>query len=440
MIQKLIPKSIVLVFFLVFFLNLSRAQSYIPLDTTSNALRENFITKYQLTNISYTKKLKTDYDGKLEKYLNNNYKTFSEEFLKEIKRGNFIFDEKLLQYAHAILEEIKKNAPEVKSNDFQILIAKDNSLNAYCFPDETFVLNLGLFSWLENEDQVAGVLCHEIAHVILKHSLKSQERNFIDETRSKNTIEALKEEKYDRSEIAFGYLKRILYDTAENKKNQEFQADSLGYALYKKSKYSKAAFLKSLQLMQKYDSIKPIGLNIKIYKEIFDLPNQKFNEKWLLKEDFSSYNYTNFKEKINKDSISSHPDTKKRIERIKSLFPETLEKSTVNNAEMSFLNFQKIARFESVPNWYYDEKYGIAIYECLLRLEEKKDPQYYKEWLGKAFKKIVESRKSYTLNRHLDRIDAVNQSESYQQFLSFMWNLKLNELIEIANFYEFNKN
>ncbi|PGH39462.1 MAG: peptidase M48, partial [Candidatus Nephrothrix sp. EaCA] len=59
----------------------------------------------------------------------------------------------------------------------------------------------------------------------------------------------------------------------------------------------------------------------------------------------------------------------------------------------------------------------------------------YKKWMGFFFQKIYKARKEYTLNRYLDRVEPAKQSESYQQFISFMWNISLAEIKTIADFY-----
>ena len=142
-----------------------------------------------------------------------------------------------------------------------------------------------------------------------------------------------------------------------------------------------------------------------------------------------------FKEKINKDSISSHPETIDRINRINTLFPETKIKNDVTKSK-DFEEISKIADLEIVPNLYFKENYGDAIYICLLSLQKENNQQtYYNYWLGVCFQKIYEARKKYTLNRYLDKIDPNNQSESYQQFLSFIWNLRTDEIKEIADYY-----
>ena len=105
------------------------------------------------------------------------------------------------------------------------------------------------------------------------------------------------------------------------------------------------------------------------------------------------------------------------------------------NKEM-YEKLSKIAYLETVPNLYFNEEYGFSIYASLLYLEkDEKNNEYFRDWLGKSFQKIYEARKNYTLNRYLDRISPKEQSESYQQFLSFMWNLKLDEVKKIADFY-----
>ena len=95
-----------------------------------------------------------------------------------------------------------------------------------------------------------------------------------------------------------------------------------------------------------------------------------------------------------------------------------------------------IAYMETVPNLYFDEEFGLSIYAALLYIERNKENEdYFKEWLGKSFQKIYEARKNYTLNRYLNRVSPNEQSESYQQFLSFMWNLKPDEIKKIADYY-----
>ncbi|MGL6038581.1 MAG: hypothetical protein ACRC0E_06810 [Soonwooa sp.] len=61
-------------------------------------------------------------------------------------------------------------------------------------------------------------------------------------------------------------------------------------------------------------------------------------------------------------------------------------------------------------------------------LQDNLDDKAAKYYLVLLFNKIYDVRKTYTLNRYLDKIEPHKQSLSSQQFLSFMWNLNLDEI------------
>ena len=74
------------------------------------------------------------------------------------------------------------NAGNVRHKDdflWQLrIIHDDNTLNAFCTPGGYIYVYTGLMKYLDAEDQLAGVLAHEIAHADFRHSTRQMTRMF----------------------------------------------------------------------------------------------------------------------------------------------------------------------------------------------------------------------------------------------------------------------
>lgn len=413
-------------------------QDYKPIDTADYSQRTVFLKGFSLNTENLVTDTKDKYSGRRGNELAKIYKELGKDFEKKIKDKDFVFNSVFDSKLKNLLDRLRKNNPQIPQN-LKILVAKDNTPNAYCFADGTFAINMGLFSWLNNDDQLAAVISHELGHKISEHTQKVF-LNIIDQNKmDRMVVQDIKLVKENRNEKAFDVLKNRIYKKGAENRKQEMQADSLGYVIFRNSDFKKNEFINVLKRLEDFDSISPKELKVETYKKYFNLPNQEFKEKWLSKEDFSLYNYNHFKEKLNKDSLKSHPEVVIRINNLKKLFPELSTEIKDEKASESYATLGKIARMEILPNFYHSEDYGIGIYTSLQFLQDGEEEKYYKSWLGKCFSKIYEARKNYNLNRYLDRVDPKNQSESYQQFLNFMWNLSLDEIKNIAEYYKTEK-
>ncbi|HLV24525.1 MAG TPA: M48 family metallopeptidase [Moheibacter sp.] len=412
------------------------SQNYTPIDTADDDFRSELKSKYETIFQNFNIQLKSEYSGKKKNQLIDAFNGFQEEFIEEINDGNFIKDSRFQKILDEIITELQSKNPEIPKN-LRILLSKYPNVNAYALPDGTLVMNMGCFKFLENEDQLASIISHEIAHNVLQHVMKSQIKQIDEDIAGKYEakIKNIKQRKYGQNQHAFELMQNLLYEEGNMRRTHEKEADSLGFRYFQNSRFKDDEFVNAFKLLQRFDTIKPAGLPVEVYRKYFDLPHQKFNEEWLEMEDFSRYDYSKYVEKINKDSIASHPEAVERIESLQKQFPKlsTIEPAIEPNE--SFKELQKIAQLEEVPNMYFLKHYGMAVFVTLLKLEEGADEQYYKYWLGRNFEKIYEARKAYKLNRYLDTVNPQEQSESYQQFLSFIWNLSLDELKNIADFY-----
>jgi Zn-dependent protease with chaperone function len=385
---------------------------------------------------SFSKEIQEKYSGKEKSYINDCFDQMHKKFNEELLTGDYVFDNRFNRVVDEVVAELQAKNSKIPNN-LTFYISKDPSLNAANMGDHCFVINMGAFYFLNNEEQLAAVLSHEIGHLLLNHVVKAMQRDYnLNEKDSKQQLKDIRQSEKNRGDKAFKSFKNFLYAESYIRKKEELEADSIGYTLYRKTKYDKQNYLSAMELMAKFDSVKPIGLSIDIYKKIFDLPDQPFKEEWLKREDFSGYDYSKYKERIEKDSLRSHPEMAERIAVLKKIFPRLdSESSDSTKASKEFEETHRIARMEQMLDLDYLEDYGIGIFLSLLYIQDNRDADYYKSWLGKFFQKIYTARKEYKLNRYLERIVPEEQSESYQQFLSFMWNLSLNEIKNIADYY-----
>lgn len=58
------------------------------------------------------------------------------------------------------------------------IINDDETLNAFCTPGGYIYVYTGLIKYLDSEDQLAGVMAHEIAHAALRHSTRQMTRAY----------------------------------------------------------------------------------------------------------------------------------------------------------------------------------------------------------------------------------------------------------------------
>lgn len=112
-----------------------------------------------------------DYDVKLGKQVSAQIASDPKKFPVLPERGN----EEVYRYVRSISKNIV-NSGKVKYRDkfaWEVkIIDDDKTLNAFCTPGGYIYVYTGLIKFLDSEDQLAGVMGHEIAHADLRHSTR----------------------------------------------------------------------------------------------------------------------------------------------------------------------------------------------------------------------------------------------------------------------------
>jgi predicted Zn-dependent protease len=112
-------------------------------------------------------------------------------------------------------------------------VIESNDINAFAAPGGYIFITLGLYRLLQNEADLAGVLGHEIGHVIRKHHLKILQQSKLLEAGSQALTSSVGNN--DAVQKLIGSGAEIVSRSLD--KNAEFEADSIGVVLATRAGY-----------------------------------------------------------------------------------------------------------------------------------------------------------------------------------------------------------
>ncbi len=346
-----------------------------------------------------------------------------------IKNDAFIDESVLQNFIDRIVERI------LKQNDIRhppkfIFIAKNNSVNAYTVGLNCLVVNIGLLARVQNEDQLAFVLAHEMAHNELDHVKKSlaEIREIKDESRGR-----LSQEIEGRSlENTIITLQRMAYDFGRFKRENEIKADSLWYVYYKKSKYPGWGALTALSMLDSITYPKyPQGYSL---LEPFHAKDYPLQSRWL-KGRPRGYSMKKSHLLIFRvDSLQSHPVIPERLQLLVNRMDiADLSPSVQNDADEITL----IAEFETVEAAYFMKKYDQCLHQALQQRSRYPEDPYLITMITKVLIELGEAKKYSELYRFVQS-NTANYGEELTELNHFLHNITSRELLEVA--YHFLKN
>ncbi len=138
------------------------------------------------------------------------------------QHGGLYSDQKLQSYIDMVGNKLV-NSSMAKQTPYKYefhLLADPNTINAFALPGGQIFITYALLAKLENEDQVAGVLGHEIGHVLGRHSAER-----IAEHEFWKTISTGASVGADMGGLVNGIGKNVLLG---NGRGDELESDKLG--------------------------------------------------------------------------------------------------------------------------------------------------------------------------------------------------------------------
>ncbi len=133
-------------------------------------------------------------------------------------------------------------------------VLDDTGFNAFATPGGNILITKGLLLRIKTEAELAGVLAHEIAHVVQKHHLNAMKKNALLST-GKDIYEASSGANPLAKEVIGNLAKEILAKGLD--KSDEFEADSEGVKIAARAgfdPYGLPAVLQTLQAQSATDN------------------------------------------------------------------------------------------------------------------------------------------------------------------------------------------
>ncbi|MCO4799741.1 MAG: M48 family metallopeptidase [Colwelliaceae bacterium] len=87
------------------------------------------------------------------------------------KKEKISLDKKTNQYVQCVANAVIKNVPKsAHSGDWEVVVFDSEQVNAFALPGGKIGVYTGILKVTENQDQLAAIIGHEVAHVIERHS------------------------------------------------------------------------------------------------------------------------------------------------------------------------------------------------------------------------------------------------------------------------------
>ena len=94
-----------------------------------------------------------------------------QSIMKEARRDPMFYDDpEVTDYVSRIGNRLAMRSGEVRQS-FEFFLMRDPTINAFALPGGHIGVHTGLVTAAQSESEMAGVLGHEIAHVVKKHHI-----------------------------------------------------------------------------------------------------------------------------------------------------------------------------------------------------------------------------------------------------------------------------
>ena len=359
-----------------------------------------------------------------EKHMDQYFATTTLDLIDLVKREKFIDDDSLKAFLHSIIKKINYNN-NIKVPR-RILVLRSDLVNAYSLGEGTLIVSNGLLSQVDNEEQLAFIIAHEMAHWELDH-FKDKINQSINAQETYNPEKEMKNiSKGNFSVDGIRNIKSWHYDRKRFSRFVEYQADSLAVILFQNA-YGKDQNI--VHALHKLDSgtVQNPYKGARIFKDLsFD--KYPFRKEWALmsaEKHIDPSNYSPF----DPDSSLTHPEIERRIGLIEKMLGENGELGE-SDISPEYFKIKTDAKFENIESSYANFNFPMTLYYGLRLKSQYPNNSYLVEVITKVLVELHNLKKIKELEKHAKDTIGYNTEQMY--VYNFVNNTEFHELAELS--------
>ena len=425
------PKITLLLSFCLLLLNCGIAQTgtfyFSPLSSTAYAPKI-LALKGRVPAIVYT-------DKKQQKAYAEIIAGRDKSLIEDFEENQLIDDTMLLHKCNTIISKMKAANPAFPFNNITVYINRSCVANASCFGEGTLFVNMGLFLWIDNDDELALIIGHELSHQFLNHA-ESRIKNNIALLSSDEFIaemKAIKKSQDGKYERYKKLMKDMVTENGTHSRYKETEADSLGLILTKNAGYNTTAAAQILLKLNNVEDLFDAG-NIYSVKAAFEKSGAdslvfRKNSKY---HGLSNETVTMSADK-GFDSIKTHPDC---VVRYKKLVGQTAEKPVIKCCTAIspfFKGSKERALIELVRYEYEKGQLTLCAHVCLFALQNGYTGSFYNAFLSLCFSGIYAADKKFQKFSVTDSKAKANST--LKELQDMIFNTNSDNIATIANYF-----
>jgi hypothetical protein len=362
-------------------------------------------------------------DDKRVRQINYERESF---FIEKILDGAFVKDDSLENFVNGVLAKISESN-SLNSDPKRVLILESPHVNAVCYGKGIYAVTIGLLGRIENENQLAFILSHEIAHDELGHVRKRIVREADINLEAKTQEQTIKiiSGKIVQEEI--DEYRQLIYGISRHNRQNEFKADSMALVLLRNANYNENEAFVTLDILKKAQSPKH-NIGAELFMPLHS-SNYPFQDYWLndrlsvySKKYMGTFLYT-------ADSVETHPAIDLRKKALSGYVKSTAQAAVRSEQFANMVT--EIAAFETVESAFRNREYDLSLYHALQLLNRHPHNAYLISRIGKIFSDLYEARGVNRFEDYVSRF-TINYGDELKMINGLLYNLTQKELGEVA--------